>query len=52
MPMMIGEQYRVTNRVVGAGMHSQRMATLDAFDLEAAEARAKSAAGITSRAST
>jgi 4-hydroxybutyryl-CoA dehydratase/vinylacetyl-CoA-Delta-isomerase len=37
---------KVTNQVVGGGMHHQRMATLDAFDLLAVAARAKAAAGI------
>ncbi|HET6949476.1 MAG TPA: 4-hydroxyphenylacetate 3-hydroxylase C-terminal domain-containing protein [Acidimicrobiales bacterium] len=37
---------KVTNQVVGGGMHAQRMATLDAFDLEPARRRAREAAGI------
>ena len=37
---------KVTNQVIGGGMHHQRMATLDAFDLETVRARAKEAAGI------
>jgi 4-hydroxybutyryl-CoA dehydratase/vinylacetyl-CoA-Delta-isomerase len=39
---------KVTNQVVGGGMHHQRMATLDSFDLEPVKARARQAAGITS----
>ena len=38
---------KVTNQVVDGGMHAQRMATLDAFDLEPARRRARMAAGIT-----
>ena len=38
---------KVTNQVVDGGMHAQRMATLDAFDLEPARRRAREAAGIT-----
>jgi 4-hydroxybutyryl-CoA dehydratase/vinylacetyl-CoA-Delta-isomerase len=38
---------KVTNQVVGGGMHHQRMATLDSFDLEPVKARARDAAGIT-----
>ena len=37
---------KVTNQVVDGGMHAQRMATLDAFDLEPARRRARAAAGI------
>lgn len=37
---------KVTNQVIGGGMHHQRMATLDAFDLETVRSRAKEAAGI------
>ena len=37
---------KVTNQVVGGGMHHQRMATLDTFDLEPVRFRAKEAAGI------
>ena len=37
---------KVTNQVVGGGMHTQRMAALDTFDLDTAKARAKTAAGI------
>ena len=37
---------KVTNQVVDGGMHAQRMATLDAFDLEPARRRAREAAGI------
>ena len=39
---------KVTNQVVGGGMHHQRMAALDSFDLEPVKARARLAAGITS----
>ena len=39
---------KVTNQVVGGGMHHQRMATLDTFDLEPVKARARAVAGITS----
>ena len=39
---------KVTNQVVGGGMHFQRMATLDTFDLEPAKERARAAAGIIS----
>jgi 4-hydroxybutyryl-CoA dehydratase/vinylacetyl-CoA-Delta-isomerase len=39
---------KVTSQVVGGGMHHQRMATLDSFDLEPVKARARQAAGITS----
>jgi 4-hydroxybutyryl-CoA dehydratase/vinylacetyl-CoA-Delta-isomerase len=39
---------KVTNQVVGGGMHHQRMATLDSFDLDPVKARARAAAGITS----
>jgi 4-hydroxybutyryl-CoA dehydratase / vinylacetyl-CoA-Delta-isomerase len=38
---------KVTNQVVDGGMHAQRMATLDAFDLEPARQRAREVAGIT-----
>jgi 4-hydroxybutyryl-CoA dehydratase/vinylacetyl-CoA-Delta-isomerase len=38
---------KVTNQVVGGGMHAQRMATLDSFDLEPVKARARAVAGIT-----
>ena len=51
MPMMTGDDYRfykVSNLVVGGGMHRQRMNTLDSFDLAAVKERAKAAAGITS----
>ncbi len=37
---------KVTNQVIGGGMHHQRMATLDAFDLETVRSRAREAAGI------
>ena len=37
---------KVTNQVVGGGMHHQRMATLDSYDLEPVKARARAAAGI------
>ena len=37
---------KVTNQVVGGGMHHQRMATLDSYDLEPVKARARIAAGI------
>lgn len=37
---------KVTNQVVGGGMHAQRMATLDSFDLEPVKARAREIAGI------
>jgi 4-hydroxybutyryl-CoA dehydratase / vinylacetyl-CoA-Delta-isomerase len=37
---------KVTNQVVDGGMHAQRMAALDAFDLEPARRRARAAAGI------
>jgi 4-hydroxybutyryl-CoA dehydratase/vinylacetyl-CoA-Delta-isomerase len=39
---------KVTNQVVGGGMHAQRMAALEAFDLEPVKARARAVAGITS----
>jgi 4-hydroxybutyryl-CoA dehydratase/vinylacetyl-CoA-Delta-isomerase len=39
---------KVTNLVVGGGMHRQRMNTLGAFDLAAVKERARVAAGITS----
>jgi 4-hydroxybutyryl-CoA dehydratase/vinylacetyl-CoA-Delta-isomerase len=39
---------KVTNQVVGGGMHHQRMRTLETFDLEPVKARARAAAGITS----
>lgn len=38
---------KVTNQVVGGGMHHQRMAALDTYDLAPVTARAKLAAGIT-----
>jgi 4-hydroxybutyryl-CoA dehydratase/vinylacetyl-CoA-Delta-isomerase len=38
---------KVTNQVVGGGMHHQRMATLDSYDLEPVKARARAVAGIT-----
>ena len=38
---------KVTNQLVGGGMHAQRMATLDTFDLEPVKARAREVAGIT-----
>jgi 4-hydroxybutyryl-CoA dehydratase / vinylacetyl-CoA-Delta-isomerase len=38
---------KVTNQVVGGGMHEQRLATLDTFDLGPVKARARLAAGIT-----
>lgn len=44
MPMMPGEQYRAS--LVGGGMHHQRMATLDSYDLEPVKTRAREAAGI------
>jgi 4-hydroxybutyryl-CoA dehydratase/vinylacetyl-CoA-Delta-isomerase len=37
---------KVTNQVVGGGMHHQRMATLDSYDLEPVKTRARAAAGI------
>jgi 4-hydroxybutyryl-CoA dehydratase/vinylacetyl-CoA-Delta-isomerase len=37
---------KVTNQVVGGGMHHQRMATLDSYDLGPVKARARAAAGI------
>ena len=37
---------KVTSQVVGGGMHHQRMATLDSFDLEPVKAKARAAAGI------
>jgi 4-hydroxybutyryl-CoA dehydratase/vinylacetyl-CoA-Delta-isomerase len=37
---------KVTNQLVGGGMHAQRMATLETFDLEPVKARARAAAGI------
>lgn len=37
---------KVTNQVIGGGMHHQRMATLDAFDLQTVCTRAREAAGI------
>lgn len=37
---------KVTNQLVGGGMHHQRMATLDSFDLEPVKAKARVAAGI------
>ena len=37
---------KVTNQLVGGGMHAQRMATLDTFDLEPVKARAREVAGI------
>jgi 4-hydroxybutyryl-CoA dehydratase/vinylacetyl-CoA-Delta-isomerase len=37
---------KVTNQVVGGGMHHQRMATLDSFDLDPVKARARQVAGI------
>lgn len=39
---------KVTNQVVGGGMHHQRMRTLETYDLEPVKARARQAAGITS----
>lgn len=39
---------KVTNQVVGGGMHHQRMRTLETYDLEPVKARARRAAGITS----
>jgi 4-hydroxybutyryl-CoA dehydratase / vinylacetyl-CoA-Delta-isomerase len=39
---------KVTNQVVGGGIHAQRMAALDAFDIESAKRRAVQAAGISS----
>ena len=39
---------KVTNQVVGGGMHHQRMRTLETFDLDPVKARARQAAGITS----
>lgn len=39
---------KVTNQVVGGGMHHQRMAALDSFDLAPVKARARVAAGIPS----
>ena len=39
---------KVTNQVVGGGMHFQQMATLDTFDMEPAKERARAAAGIIS----
>jgi 4-hydroxybutyryl-CoA dehydratase/vinylacetyl-CoA-Delta-isomerase len=39
---------KVTNQVVGGGMHHQRMATLDSYDLGPVKARARTAAGIQS----
>ena len=38
---------KVTNQVVGGGMHFQQMATLDTFDMAPARKRAYAAAGIT-----
>jgi len=38
---------KVTNQVLGGGLHQSRMATLDAYDLEPVKARARTAAGIT-----
>ncbi len=37
---------KVTSQVIGGGTHAQRMAALDAFDLESAKRRAVQAAGI------
>lgn len=37
---------KVTNQVVGGGMHHQRMAALDSYDLAPVKARARAAAGI------
>ncbi len=37
---------KVTNQVVGGGMHFQQMATLDTFDMAPAKERARAAAGI------
>ena len=37
---------KVTSQVIGGGIHAQRMATLDSFDLEPVKARARLAAGI------
>ncbi|HEX4906005.1 MAG TPA: 4-hydroxyphenylacetate 3-hydroxylase C-terminal domain-containing protein [Acidimicrobiales bacterium] len=37
---------KVTNQVVGGGMHHQRMAALDSYDLGPVKARARAAAGI------
>jgi 4-hydroxybutyryl-CoA dehydratase/vinylacetyl-CoA-Delta-isomerase len=39
---------KVTSQVVGGGMHHQRMATLESFDLDTVKARARATAGITS----
>ena len=39
---------KVTNQVVGGGMHFQQMATLDSFDMAPAKERARAAAGIIS----
>jgi 4-hydroxybutyryl-CoA dehydratase/vinylacetyl-CoA-Delta-isomerase len=39
---------KVTNQVVGGGMHHQRMRTLETYDLDPVKARARQAAGITS----
>ena len=39
---------KVTNQVVGGGMHHQRMRTLETYDLDPVKARARAAAGITS----
>ena len=39
---------KVTNQVVGGGMHHQRMRTLETYDLEPVKARARNAAGIQS----
>ena len=39
---------KVTNQVVGGGMHLQQMATLDTFDMAPAKERARAAAGIIS----
>ena len=37
---------KVTSQVAGGGLHAQRMATLDSFDLEPAKARARAVAGV------
>jgi 4-hydroxybutyryl-CoA dehydratase/vinylacetyl-CoA-Delta-isomerase len=39
---------KVTNQVVGGGMHHQRMRALETYDLDPVKARARQAAGITS----
>ncbi|HET6794161.1 MAG TPA: 4-hydroxyphenylacetate 3-hydroxylase C-terminal domain-containing protein [Acidimicrobiales bacterium] len=36
---------KVTNQVIGGGLHAQRMATLDTFDLAPVKARARAVAG-------